>query len=707
MRRLIAVLGLLFSVGAHGAVLRSAAELANAVFERNAKDLDFEIEAVVTFTPKATGSMFGIRDESGAMLLYNGPEISHTTISPGDRILARGKTSTIDSSENVFANCTSFEVLGHDESIETSPATVSAADLQSGRHDCTVRTLLGTVRDAFMDDVDPEWTYLVVESGTDEIYAPVRTDDRKGLESLIGSEISLTGVCMPSDTGSRMRLGRIFRVADQANVRIIRGRKSDPFDTPLLDNVGLKRPSEIARIGRRRVIGHVIATWRGKRALIRLDTGDCVRIDIASQPIPRCGDRVEAVGFPETDLYRISLSRATWRKAGGDKAPEDRPEAISVAALFMDEHGRPRFDPKFCNRLIRTDGTVKSVTVNNGTASLIYIEESGCVMAVDASTLDDPLPDIRPGCRLAITGICVMDTEYWRPNSVFPRINGLTLVVRHPEDLTVLAHPPWWTTTRLMAVIGAMLTVLIGIIIWNRSLNRIAERRGRELLREQIGHIKANLKVDERTRLAVDLHDALSQSLTGIAMQIDLVKRLTSDENCPKIDQHLNIASRTLQSCRNELRSCIWDLRNQALDEPAMENAIRMTLLPHLDATRLAVRFPVSRARLNDNTAHTILRIVRELVSNAIRHGHAASVRVAGAVEADRLSLSVQDDGTGFDPSSRPSIREGHFGLDGIKERIRSFSGNMEIASNPGHGTKITVTLILPRPVRKDPASNA
>ena len=140
----------------------------------------------------------------------------------------------------------------------------------------------------------------------------------------------------------------------------------------------------------------------------------------------------------------------------------------------------------------------------------------------------------------------------------------------------------------------------------------------------------------------------------------------------------------------------MWDLRNQTLEDERMDDAIRRTLAPHLGGASLAVRFDVPRERLSDNTALAILRIIRELTVNAVRHGHAKSIHVAGCVEDGRLMFSVRDDGCGFDPGSRPGIEEGHFGLQGISERIEGFNGGISISSAPGHGAKITVRIPIP-----------
>ena len=86
---------------------------------------------------------------------------------------------------------------------------------------------------------------------------------------------------------------------------------------------------------------------------------------------------------------------------------------------------------------------------------------------------------------------------------------------------------------------------------------------------------------------------------------------------------------------------------------------------------------------------------MRELASNAIRHGHANEIRVAGGLDGDMLRFSVCDDGTGFDPERRPGVLEGHFGLKGIEERVSFFNGEMKIESSPGQGTRVAINLKL------------
>ena len=127
-----------------------------------------------------------------------------------------------------------------------------------------------------------------------------------------------------------------------------------------------------------------------------------------------------------------------------------------------------------------------------------------------------------------------------------------------------------------------------------------------------------------------------------------------------------------------------------------MTEAVLRTLTPHVGSAKLAVRFNVPREHLSEATAHAVLRIVRELAVNAVKHGHAGNIKIAGEYHDDVISFSVLDDGRGFDPSAAPGPAQGHFGLQGVRERLNDFNGTIRCDSEPGCGAKFTVVLHTP-----------
>ena len=124
-----------------------------------------------------------------------------------------------------------------------------------------------------------------------------------------------------------------------------------------------------------------------------------------------------------------------------------------------------------------------------------------------------------------------------------------------------------------------------------------------------------------------------------------------------------------------------------------MSEAVTCTISPNAGDAKVSCRFDVPRYLLSESTTHAVLRIIRELVVNAIHHGKATNVRIAGEYREGVLRFSVKDNGVGFSPDSAAGPEQGHFGLQGVRERANSFNGSVRIESAPGKGAKVTVTM--------------
>lgn len=397
----------------------------------------------------------------------------------------------------------------------------------------------------------------------------------------------------------------------------------------------------------------------------------------------RGGNRLRICGVTAPGKRRFAVADCLSTELIASGTPP-LPEQSSLA-----EFNRGTCDSKY----VRLRGTVRDTFRDELTKSWIYLTltDKGDAAYAAFKPSDPDASDFMylVGCEIEITGICNPDEGGARHHL------GRMLIAPGDSAIVILRKPPWWTPARLIFVIIILILTLGAALVWDFALHRVAERRSRELLKEQLAHIKSELKIAERMRLAVELHDTLSQNLIGAALEINTAEQLVLDDGKSAL-LHLHIASKTLKSCRDELRNCLWDLRSEALEVGDMNEAIRKTLAPYIEDVDLQVRFNVPRKLFTDNTAHVLMRIIRELVLNAIRHGRAKTIRIAGSRENGHLHFSVRDDGCGFDSATVPGVGQGHFGLQGIRERLRLLKGTIDIDSSSGAGTYVSAHFQLP-----------
>ena len=686
------------ALASHGAcaaeTIRSADGIRSvSMMDAASPDVPFDITGWVVYPEMVAcggGGNIYIKDNSGSTTLGNFLSATNTPIRAGDYVRATGRV--VLGHNGIYAQCLEMTRLAHRNPEPPIRATVE--ELLSGQHDGQLVTVRGEIRDSFPDDIDNRFLYFSLKDGDGSIYMATSTNKfaHTSRGSIIGDTVAATGVWISGrNIGTRRHIGQLLVLVGDEPLHIVKASETDIFNVPEITGMKSLMPSEVTSLERRRIIGTVLASWQGDQALVRTDDGSIVRIDITSPPVPEAGRRIEAVGFPETDLYDVNLNTVKWRPAQGNPIPPQPPLNLLKRRMQMGGDTPHRIQAAFHGRTVVVTGIVRGLPQSGGDRRMI-LEGEGILLPIDFSSCPDAISGLTIGCTVEVRGVWVMVADNWRPNSVFPKVKGAFVVVNAPDDLRVLARPPWWTPGRLLAVISALLVVLAWIFTWNRMLNRRSEKRGQELAEERVAHVTSDLKVYERTRLAVELHDSLSQNLTGVSLAIRAANRL-ADADPAGMRQHLGLAARTLDSCRDELRNCLWDLRNQTLEEADMNEAIRQTLAPHIGNARLSIRFNVPRERLSDNTAHALLRIIRELVSNAIRHGGATEIKVAGAIEDSRLLFSVADNGCGFDPERHPGAKDGHFGLQGIQDRVDAFEGDFTIASTPGNGTKATISI--------------
>ncbi|GAA1592538.1 sensor histidine kinase [Actinoplanes couchii] len=194
--------------------------------------------------------------------------------------------------------------------------------------------------------------------------------------------------------------------------------------------------------------------------------------------------------------------------------------------------------------------------------------------------------------------------------------------------------------------------------------------------------------LNERQRMAGEIHDVLAQGLTGIVTQLEAAESHPADR-----DRHLVTAKRLARESLTEARRSVQALRPQQLDAArlpdALDDVIRAWADMHTVRADLTVT-GVARPMLPEIET-TLLRTAQEALANVARHAAAARVGLTLSYMEDVVTLDVRDDGAGFDPAApREVTEEGGFGLRAMRERLTRIAGTLAVESEPGSGTAIS-----------------
>jgi signal transduction histidine kinase len=201
--------------------------------------------------------------------------------------------------------------------------------------------------------------------------------------------------------------------------------------------------------------------------------------------------------------------------------------------------------------------------------------------------------------------------------------------------------------------------------------------------------------LSERNRLALELHDVVSQKLFSLNLSADAAATLL-DRDAAAARAQLERVRELAREALAELRSLILGLRPADLDQDGLEGALRkevaMLARVHGIDVELSVDGtpPASDADGEGERELEVLRIAHEALHNAVRHAAAKHVVVRLDERGSILKLEVSDDGVGFDPDD-PELRSHHLGLTSMEERARELGGTLELSSAHGRGTRIAL----------------
>jgi PAS domain S-box-containing protein len=235
----------------------------------------------------------------------------------------------------------------------------------------------------------------------------------------------------------------------------------------------------------------------------------------------------------------------------------------------------------------------------------------------------------------------------------------------------------------------------IGILM-DLTARKRASRRLRRA-REEAVNIRIAAILEERTRLALELHDTLLQGFTGVGLNLVAVTNRVTDP--PEVATALREVISLAQGTIEKARRAIWDIRSGLPEGVELGTTLRAAAEEGVRGTGLDLTFAiVGRPQGTDPEVNAaIFRVAREAIANVVKHAAARSVQMVLTYDLRRLRLTVNDDGKGFtvDPDSR--AYGGHLGLLGMRERASQAHGTLSVRSSPGQGTEVALLVDLPR----------
>jgi signal transduction histidine kinase len=559
----------------------------------------------------------------------------------------------------------SLRVLGKGKLPEAR--LYSFNEISSGQQDSQRVQIRGIVRSTSIDRTS--WHELIlamnVASGGGQFKVRVPIEREQDFSSWIDSEVLIEGVCGSLFNSERQLAGVLFYVPRLSFITVEAPAKEVPF-------AALLKFSPDQGAGHRVRVRGVVAYQQLGDALFLQSQGKGLRVITQQDTRVEVGDLIDVLGFPAVGESAPALEDAVFHRIGHETSPE--PVKLDLTVPWERYDGAlVTTDAKLLQREQRPDGVT------------LLLQQGGIFFNATAHAPGSAgrLPSVPLNSELRITGICLVRSGgLWRVPESF------RLQLRAPDDVVVLRAPSWWNLRHTLWLLGITAAVLLAMISWVVVLGR--------RLREQMAVIRQKLRsgavLQERNRIARELHDTLEQELAGITMQLDLA--VDCYQQVPRVArQALETARNMTRHSMREARRSVWDLRCHLLEHGDLVSALRQAVEPLALGNQIKVEVIVDGLprRLDGPIEMNLLRIGQEAATNAVKHARAQNITLELQYHPEKVRLCVYDDGRGFSPSEAALSGNGHFGLLDMRERAQCLGCDLLIQSEPGGGTRIEV----------------
>lgn len=379
-------------------------------------------------------------------------------------------------------------------------------------------------------------------------------------------------------------------------------------------------------------------------------------------PVLKVGDEVEVSGEVHPRDFSSAIENATVKVLWA-RTP------VPPLSVTASQASTGKYDATFIEvrgRLVDKDhgpGNTLVLGLDEGSQSFRAILNPG--------RSDYLFGKLKLGSALRLRGICVVDPAYTH------NLTPFVLLLRSNEDLDVIAGPPWWSTGHMIAIaVAALVLAFAGVVLYHRVENW----RLRTIL-------------EERGRLAHEMHDTLAQSFAGIGFQLQAIRNRVPEE-LKTLHQQLDLASDLVRHSHEEARRSIATLRSEDLETEdvltALENCARRMVAN--GAVQIVTQREGDQRPIPLRIADTLYRIGQEAIANTVRHAEHTLLIVRLEYKENSVNLCIVDNGKGF-------VYDNHqfgFGIRGMRRRAQSIASTIELHSAPGQGTSVVVETPLP-----------
>ena len=702
--------------------IKSIGEVRMLAPAKAAESLPVLLEAQVLRGDRDKRGVFIFDGADGIYLEQASGQKLFAEVAVGDVLQIKGATAPGGFLPTILAE--SVTVVGH-KPLPLAPP-LKPEEINDGGLDCSWRQIEGRLVEMVISKSLQSITFsLEMYGGLYKVHIPYRPEELDRLAKLKFSRVRFNAVLGTVFNEERQYTGRIFFASSADDLQ--------PIGAPQIEGE-LLEIHELLRINSnqdRMVRTRGTVTHVGKREIFLRGSETSLRALYSGDAVVSRGDIVELTGIPYSLPIKPSFRAEEINKTASGPIPEPIPLTLDVP-----------FHSRFHHELVSVEADLVDVgesfvTQGNGLGEgrvmrlLCRVEGQLFHAELQATNTSAISNWPRVGDRLRLVGIChlVLDDKVsWH---VFAET--FSLQIRDEHDIAVLVAAPWWTTKHLLWV-SATLVVVLGLVsVWVVMLRRTVERQT-AIITEKI---ERESILQERQRVARELHDHLDQGLTAAAVQLrscrtfidnyitrmlgligrsaelakgkddELAAQLhrsieISEVDVEKSRKGLRAAQDMLSYCGAEARKAIWDLRGGLLEKMSLPEAVKETcsvLAAQFNgAVNIDVRGPV--VRLTQAIERNLLLVAREAVTNAIRHSGASDIRVLLVYNQDQVELTIQDDGRGFEPEL--AAASGRFGLQGMRERCGQIGAQIRVQSSD-KGTLIMVR--APKAMRKEEAT--